>query len=196
MTRSTEKRILRCAIYTRKSSEEGLEQGFNSLHAQRESCEAYIKSQKHEGWTVLPTTYDDDGRYSGGTMERPALKQLLGHVQSGAVAVVVVYKVDRLTRSTSRDDSGKVFIVLMRLLTNPSCLDGVGSRRSVFDRHASTLQTRHIACPTLGQKETQRDHYRHFAARKCQRHQRLAIRRFAKSGRILSRDTDGAVALL
>lgn len=101
MTRSTENgRILRCAIYTRKSSEEGLEQGFNSLHAQRESCEAYIKSQRHEGWTVLPTIYDDGG-YSGGTMKRPALKQLLGHVQSGAVDIVVVYKVDRLTRSLS-----------------------------------------------------------------------------------------------
>jgi DNA invertase Pin-like site-specific DNA recombinase len=77
-----------------------LEQDFNSLNAQRESCEAYIKSQRLEGWTVLPTTYDDGG-YSGGTMERPALKELLGHVQSGAVDVVVVYKVDRLTRSLS-----------------------------------------------------------------------------------------------
>jgi len=93
-------RIFRCAIYARKSSEEGLEQDSNSLHAQRESCEAYIKSQGHEGWTVLPTTYDDGG-YSGGTLERPALNQLLGHVQSGAVDVVVVYKVDRLTRSFS-----------------------------------------------------------------------------------------------
>lgn len=91
-------KVLRCAIYTRKSSEEGLEQDFNSLHAQRESCEAYIKSQKHEGWTALPANYDDGG-YSGGTMERPALKQLLADIQSGSVNVVVVYKVDRLTRS-------------------------------------------------------------------------------------------------
>ena len=91
-------KMLRCAIYARKSSEEGLEQDFNSLHAQRESCEAYIKSQKHEGWTALSTVYDDGG-YSGGTMERPALKQLLADVQSGSVNVVVVYKVDRLTRS-------------------------------------------------------------------------------------------------
>src|SRR6266404_2720097 len=68
-------KILRCAIYTRKSSEEGLEQDFNSLHAQRESCEAYIKSQKHEGWVALPVLYDDGG-YSGGSMERPALKKL------------------------------------------------------------------------------------------------------------------------
>jgi site-specific DNA recombinase len=91
-------KVLRCAIYTRKSSEEGLEQDFNSLHAQRESCEAYIKSQKHEGWTALPAIYDDGG-YSGGSMERPALKRLLTDVQSGSVNVVVVYKVDRLTRS-------------------------------------------------------------------------------------------------
>ena len=91
-------KVLRCAIYTRKSSEEGLEQDFNSLHAQRESCEAYIKSQKHEGWTALPAIYDDGG-YSGGSMERPALKRLLADVQSGRIDVVVVYKVDRLTRS-------------------------------------------------------------------------------------------------
>jgi site-specific DNA recombinase len=91
-------KILRCAIYTRKSSEEGLEQDFNSLHAQRESCEAYIKSQKHEGWTALPDIYDDGG-YSGGSMDRPALKRLLADIQSRSVDVVVVYKVDRLTRS-------------------------------------------------------------------------------------------------
>src|SRR5712672_1354051 len=92
------KRQLRCAIYTRKSSEEGLEQDFNSLHAQRESCEAYIKSQKLEGWVALPVLYDDGG-YSGGSIERPALKKLLSDIQSKAVDVVVVYKVDRLTRS-------------------------------------------------------------------------------------------------
>src|ERR1700730_16259275 len=91
-------KVLKCAIYTRKSSEEGLEQDFNSLHAQRESCEAYIKSQKHEGWMALPTLYDDGG-YSGGSIERPALKKLLADIQSRAVDVVVVYKVDRLTRS-------------------------------------------------------------------------------------------------
>jgi DNA invertase Pin-like site-specific DNA recombinase len=91
-------KILRCAVYTRKSSEEGLEQDFNSLHAQRESCEAYIKSQKHEGWTTLPSVYDDGG-YSGGSMDRPALKRLLADIQSKSVDVVVVYKVDRLTRS-------------------------------------------------------------------------------------------------
>jgi DNA invertase Pin-like site-specific DNA recombinase len=91
---------LRCAIYTRKSSEEGLEQEFNSLDAQREACEAYIKSQRHEGWTVLPKLYDDGG-FSGGTMERPGLHRLLGDVKKGEVDAVVVYKVDRLTRSLS-----------------------------------------------------------------------------------------------
>jgi len=89
---------LRCAIYTRKSSEEGLEQAFNSLDAQREACAAFILSQKHEGWTVLPTMYDDGG-FSGGTMDRPALKLLLGDIGAGKVDVVVVYKIDRLTRS-------------------------------------------------------------------------------------------------
>lgn len=89
---------VRCAIYTRKSSEEGLEQAFNSLDAQREACEAYIKSQKHEGWSLLPDFYDDGG-ISGGTMERPALKRLLANIAAGRVDTVVVYKVDRLTRS-------------------------------------------------------------------------------------------------
>ena len=91
---------LRCAIYTRKSSEEGLEQGFNSLHAQRESCEAYVLSQAGEGWSALPTIYDDGG-FSGGTMDRPGLKQLLLDIERGKIDVVVVYKVDRLTRALS-----------------------------------------------------------------------------------------------
>jgi DNA invertase Pin-like site-specific DNA recombinase len=90
----------RCAIYTRKSSEEGLEQDFNSLDAQREACEAFIASQKHEGWTILPEMYDDGG-FSGGTMERPAFQRLLADVSAGNINVVVVYKVDRLTRSLS-----------------------------------------------------------------------------------------------
>jgi site-specific DNA recombinase len=93
-------RHLRCAIYTRKSSEEGLEQDFNSLDAQREACEAFIASQKHEGWTILPEMYDDGG-FSGGTIERPAFQRLLGDVSEGKIDVVVVYKVDRLTRSLS-----------------------------------------------------------------------------------------------
>ena len=89
---------IRCAIYTRKSTEEGLEQEFNSLQAQREACESYIKSQKHENWQLLPTEYDDGG-YSGGNMERPALKRLLLDVQNGLIDIIVVYKIDRLTRS-------------------------------------------------------------------------------------------------
>lgn len=89
---------VRCAIYTRKSSEEGLEQEFNSLHAQREACEAYVLSQKHEGWQLLPTAYDDGG-FSGGTMERPALKRLLADVEAKKIDIIVVYKVDRLTRA-------------------------------------------------------------------------------------------------
>ena len=88
----------RCAIYTRKSSEEGLEQDFNSLQAQREACEAFIKSQAGEGWRLVKTAYDDGG-VSGGTMERPALRRLLGDINQGLIEVVVVYKVDRLTRS-------------------------------------------------------------------------------------------------
>ena len=89
---------MRCAIYTRKSSEEGLEQAFNSLDAQREACAAFVLSQKHEGWVVLPALYDDGG-FSGGTIDRPALQRLLGDIREGKVDVVVVYKIDRLTRS-------------------------------------------------------------------------------------------------
>ena len=90
----------RCAIYTRKSSEEGLEQAFNSLDAQREACAAFVLSQKHEGWTILPVLYDDGG-FSGGTMERPALKRLIADIEAGKIDVIVVYKVDRLTRALS-----------------------------------------------------------------------------------------------
>ena len=95
---STRAAVKRCAVYTRKSSEEGLEQAFNSLHAQREACEAFVKSQAGEGWRLIKTAYDDGG-FSGGTIERPALQQLLAHIQERRVDVVVVYKVDRLTRS-------------------------------------------------------------------------------------------------
>ena len=90
--------IKRCAVYTRKSTEDGLEQEFNSLDAQREACEAYILSQKHEGWVLVPNRYDDGG-FSGGNMERPGLKALLTDVKAGLVDIIVVYKVDRLTRS-------------------------------------------------------------------------------------------------
>ncbi|MEM7222743.1 MAG: recombinase family protein [Pseudomonadota bacterium] len=94
------KALIRCAIYTRKSSEEGLEQGFNSLDAQREACEAFILSQKHEGWSAQPEIYDDGG-ISGGTLERPALKRLLADIEAHQIDTVVVYKVDRLTRFLS-----------------------------------------------------------------------------------------------
>ena len=90
--------LRRCAVYTRKSSEEGLEQSFNSLHAQREACEAYIKSQAHEGWKLIKTAYDDGG-FSGGSMDRPALTRLMADLRQGQIDVIVVYKVDRLTRS-------------------------------------------------------------------------------------------------
>jgi site-specific DNA recombinase len=100
---------IRCAIYTRKSSEDGLEQEFNSLHAQREACAAYIASQKHEGWVMLPDPYDDGG-LSGGSLERPALQQLLDDVRSGRVDQIVVYKIDRLTRSLT--DFAKIVDVL------------------------------------------------------------------------------------
>src|ERR1700680_3829713 len=93
-----QKPIMHCGIYTRKSSEEGLEQSFNSLDAQREACEAFILSQRQEGWRALSSHYDDGG-YSGGNIERPALKRLLEDVEASKVDVIVVYKVDRLTRS-------------------------------------------------------------------------------------------------
>ena len=89
---------VRCAIYTRKSSEDGLEQDFNSLDAQREACAAFIASQKAEGWVLLPEHYDDGG-LSGGTLERPALRRLMGDLEAGKVDQIVVYKIDRLTRS-------------------------------------------------------------------------------------------------
>jgi len=91
---------VRCAIYTRKSTEEGLEQEFNSLDAQRDACAAYIASQRHEGWAQVNDRYDDGG-FSGGNMERPALKRLLADVSFGRIDVIVLYKIDRLTRSLS-----------------------------------------------------------------------------------------------
>jgi hypothetical protein len=100
---------IRCAIYTRKSSDEGLEQEFNSLDAQREACEAYIASQRHAGWVALSDMYDDGG-LSGGSMERPALKRLLEDITAGKVQIIVVYKVDRLTRSLA--DFAKIVDIL------------------------------------------------------------------------------------
>jgi site-specific DNA recombinase len=98
---ANERKILRCAVYTRKSSEHGLEQDFNSLDAQREAAEAYIKSQAHEGWQLI-RTHHADGGLSGGTLERPALQSLLGDIRARKIDVVVVYKVDRLTRFACR----------------------------------------------------------------------------------------------
>lgn len=99
----------RCAIYTRKSTEEGLEQAFNSLDAQREACLAYVMSQCHEGWELVPDLYDDGG-YSGGNMDRPGLRHLLADIAAGRVDIVVVYKVDRLTRSLA--DFAKIVEIL------------------------------------------------------------------------------------
>ena len=95
---ATERRTLRCAVYTRKSTEEGLDQAFNSLDAQREACAAYILSQAGEGWTLVSTAFDDGG-YSGGNLDRPGLQKLLTDIDAGRIDVVVVYKIDRLTRS-------------------------------------------------------------------------------------------------
>ena len=106
-TRRSER--VRCAIYPRKSSEEGLQQEFNSLRAQREACEAFINSQRHEGWTCLRAAYDDGG-FSGATLDRPALQRLLADIATGRVDTVVVYKIDRLTRSLA--DFAKIVEIL------------------------------------------------------------------------------------
>ena len=100
MTNTGPKRVVRCAVYTRKSTEEGLDQEFNSLDAQREAYEAFIASQRTEGWKLLATQYDDGGK-SGGNLDRPAVQRLLEDVRSGEVDLIVVYKIDRLTRSLS-----------------------------------------------------------------------------------------------
>ena len=108
---------VRCAIYTRKSSEEGLEQNFNSLDAQREAALAYIQSQQHEGWKCLPQRYDDGG-FSGGTMDRPALSRVLADVEAGKIDCVLCYKVDRLSRSLL--DFARI-IGILKSITSPSC---------------------------------------------------------------------------
>jgi DNA invertase Pin-like site-specific DNA recombinase len=121
--------MLRCAIYTRKSTEEGLDQDFNSLHAQRESCESFIESQRHEGWKPLRAKFDDGG-YSGGTMNRPALQDLLEAVEQGKVDIIVVYKVDRLTRSLADfdkiveqlDDKGVSFVSVTQQFNTTSSM--------------------------------------------------------------------------
>jgi len=121
--------VRRCAVYTRKSSEEGLEQDFNSLQAQREACEAFILSQASEGWKLSKPHYDDGG-LSGGTMERPALQRLLTDIGNGLVDVVVVYKVDRLTRSLADfarmieifDEKGVSFVAVTQQFNTTSSM--------------------------------------------------------------------------
>ena len=140
---------VRCSIYTRKSSEEGLEQDFNSLQAQREACEAYIASQKHEGWIVLPTFYDDGG-VSGATLERPALQRLLADVEVGRIDTIVVYKVDRLTRTLS--DFARLVEIFDRkaVLLQGSIVEGgglptKGRLRSSVQLH-QRASVRYVAC--------------------------------------------------
>ena|SRR5690242_20364939 len=138
---------VRCAIYTRKSTDEGLEQAFNSLDAQREACAAFIQSQRHEGWLLVPALYDDGG-YSGGSLERPALKQLLADIQTGQIDVVVVYKVDRLTRALS--DFAKlvdIFTSLQRLGSGASA----GSGQTAPNMAAKNCRVAHsISCCRIG----------------------------------------------
>ena len=134
--------IRRCAIYTRKSCEEGLEQTFNSSHAQREACEAFIKSQADEGWRLVKTAYDDGG-LSGGTKERRALQRLLADVNQGMIDVVVVYKVDRLTRSLTDfakmvevfDARGVAFVALTQQFnTDEFIVHGANHRNEPLER--------------------------------------------------------------
>ena len=105
------KKMVRCAIYTRKSTEDGLEQEYNSLDAQYDACAAYALSQRHEGWTVVKDRYDDGG-FSGGNLERPGLKRLLADIEAGKVDIILLYKIDRLTRSLS--DFAKIVDILDR----------------------------------------------------------------------------------
>src|SRR5258707_794457 len=110
--------VVRCAIYTRKSTEEGLEQEFNSLDAQREAAEAYVKSQAHEGWICLPDRYDDGG-FTGGNMDRPAVRRVLADIEQGKVDAVIAYKVDRLSRSLLD------FSKMMEVFATRACSSGV-----------------------------------------------------------------------
>jgi DNA invertase Pin-like site-specific DNA recombinase len=156
----------RCAIYTRKSSEEGLEQAFNSLDAQREACAAFILSQKHEGWTVLPTLYDDGG-FSGGTMERPALKRLIADIEAGQIDVIVVYKVDRLTRALSDfaklvevfDRRGVSFVSITQIPHSPhtDMASPRPSRTALLARyhieHDTSRRTNHGRYRSIGRKD-------------------------------------------
>ena len=116
---------VRCAIYTRKSTDEGLEQDFNTLDAQRESAEAFISSQRHEGWTASAERYDDGG-FSGADMDRPALKRLLADVEAGKVNSIVVYKVDRLTRSIHDFFQEQGFLYIHSPIITCSDCEGAG----------------------------------------------------------------------
>ena len=137
---------IRCAIYTRKSAEEGLEQEFNSLDAQREACAAYVASQKAEGWVLLPTVYEDAG-LSGGTLERPGLQRLLADIDAGLVEQIVVYKVDRLTRSLSDfaklverlEAAGAVFVSVTSVLQHR---DQHGTTDAAYAAVLRTIRTR------------------------------------------------------
>ena len=141
---------IRCAIYTRKSSEEGLDQAFNSLDAQHEACAAYVASQKHEGWTLLRDRYDDGG-ISGGTLERPAVQRLLADIDAGKVDRVIVYKVDRLTRSLADfarlvdrfDEAGASFVSVTQSFNTATSMGRLTLNVPVSYTHL-TLPTKRI----------------------------------------------------
>ena len=146
------RKAVRCAIYTRKSTEEGLNQEFNSLDAQREAAEAYILSQKHDGWTLVPTQYSDGG-YTGANIERPGVRKLLADIDASKVDCVVVYKVDRLSRSLI-DFSGRLLHLARRFGTvgrGRSCGKHSAGRRS--PRRAGGNRAR-------GAAASRRDRYR------------------------------------
>ena len=138
--------MLRCAVYTRVSTEHGLEQEFNSLDNQREASEAYVKSQAHEGWKLIRTRYDDGG-YSGGSMDRPALKRLLDDVRAHRIDVIVVYKVDRLTPLARHD-----FAKLVELFDARGCPSSALPVTQAFNTTTSmgrlTLNIRPTICPS------------------------------------------------
>lgn len=135
----TSRKRLRCAIYTRVSTDHGLDQDFNSLDAQREAAEAYIKSQAHEGWSLIKTAYDDDG-VSGGSIERPAVQRLLADIRLGAIDIVVVYKVDRLTRSLA--DFAKLVELPRRDASDPHSVHSVGTTLAGRDHPGHRLRPR------------------------------------------------------
>ena len=120
----------RCAIYTRKSSEEGLEQEFNSLQAQCEACEAYIRSQRHEGWVSARTRYDDGG-FSGGNMERPALQRLLADIEGGRIDIILVYKVDRLCHGNANEHALRAKLAKRHAAATAPCHCAVASDRKI-----------------------------------------------------------------